>query len=120
MHQGIFILIELLSQTMGEYWSVEKMAAVANLSPSRLKQVFKKVMGMTPKAYLLNIRIEKAYEYFSDPFCLLHVSEIGVLVGLTDERHFTRAFKKKFGLTPTQCRLEAYEKYQANFKNGQE
>ena len=119
MDGRIFQIIELLSQTLGDSWSVERMAAVAAVSPSRFKHLFKKMVGMPPMAYLLKIRLEAAYDYLTDPLCFLQIQEIRIKCGLKDDSHFTHDFKKKYGLTPTQCREQAAEIYQANFKNRQ-
>ena len=120
MGNRIFHIQQLLSQTLGEYWTVERMADIVGLSPDHFKYRFKKVVGISPMAYLLNLRLEKAHEYLSDPLCFLQIQEIRLPVGFTDDSHFTRNFKKKYGLAPTQCRLQACEKYQDDFKNSQE
>ena len=48
------------------------------------------------------MRINAAKEYLTDP--LKGASEIASLVGYDSAGYFTRAFKKRTGLTPTEYR----------------
>ena len=120
MDRRIFHIQQQLYQNLGHSWSVEEMADSVKLSATRFKQLFKKEIGVSPKAYLLEIRLEKAHEFLMDPQRFLQIQEIGVICGLTNDSHFTRDFKRKFGLTPTQCRQQASEIHQSNSPNGQE
>jgi transcriptional regulator GlxA family with amidase domain len=55
-------------------------------------------MGMAPKQYLKNLRLERAKELEETTF--LRVKEIMSAVGINDESHFARDFKAKYGETP--------------------
>lgn len=57
-------------------------------------------------AYLNELRLEKARELLEDERCFLQIKEIGHQVGLVNDSHFTRDFKKKYGLTPTEYRKQ--------------
>jgi two-component system response regulator YesN len=82
--------------------SINEMAALVNLSYSRLEHLFKAEMGITLSSYLKNIRIEKARELLETTF--LTNQQIMAKVGLSDESHFVRDFKKAYGLRPRQYR----------------
>lgn len=82
--------------------SVNDMATLVNLSYSRLQHLFKAEMGVTFTSYLKNIRIEKARELLETTF--LTNQQIMTKVGLSDESHFVRDFKKVYGLRPRQYR----------------
>ena len=120
MDGRIFYIKNQLSQNLGYSWSVQEMADSVKLSLPRFKQLFKEKVGISPMAYLLEIRLEKAHELLSDPECFLQIQEIGVICGLTNDSHFTRDFKRKFGETPSQCREQASEIHQSNSPDGQE
>lgn len=55
--------------------------------------------------YLKNLRMQKAGELLETTS--LSVKEVGAAVGMLDQSHFVRAFKKSYGLTPSQYRDKA-------------
>ena len=83
--------------------SLSEMAQVVNLSPSRLRYLFKKEMGVAPGHYLKRFRLGLAKELLETSF--LSVKEIISRIGVSDPSHFVREFKKAYGLTPAQYRL---------------
>ena len=83
--------------------SLSEMAQVVNLSPSRLRYLFKKETGVAPGHYLRAFRLEQAKELLETTF--LSVKEIIRSIGVNDQSHFIREFKKSYGLTPAQYRM---------------
>ena len=83
--------------------SLNEMAQVVNLSASRLRYLFKKETGVAPGHYLKTFRLEQAKELLETTF--LSVKEIIRSIGVNDQSHFIREFKKAYGLTPAQYRL---------------
>lgn len=71
-------------------------------------------------AYLNDLRLSKAREMLADSTCFMQVKEIGVEVGLIDESHFAREFKKKYGATPTDFRNQSWQISQSDAPDGQE
>ena len=68
-----------------------------------ISKIFKSETGDTPIRHLINIRLEKAKELLSAG-CPDSVQEVAALVGYDDAYHFSKLFKKRFGITPTQAR----------------
>lgn len=95
-------MVELMRGDLGRALSLEALAHAVNLSPSRLHNVFKNETGVSPARYLKTLRLERAKELLAESF--LSVKEIRVCVGIGDESHFVRDFRKAYGLTPTQYR----------------
>ncbi|WP_167957914.1 AraC family transcriptional regulator [Anaerosporobacter faecicola] len=93
-------LLAYLRKSYQEKLTGEQIAKEMNMNFDYLNRIFKKQTGFTIFAYLLTIRINKAKEL------LLHGTmksyEIARVVGFRDEYHFSKAFKKSVGLTPTQ------------------
>lgn len=70
------------------------------ISEIYLRKLFKTQYGITPKQYLIDIRIKKAYQLLTDTdFTVTAISE---QCGFTSVYHFCRAFKEKTGFTPTE------------------
>jgi len=102
MDQRISKVVELMRGNLYQELSLEALAQAVNLSPSRLHNVFKSETGMSPARYLKTLRLERAKELLEASF--LSVKEIRVKVGIGDESHFVRDFRKAYGLSPTQYR----------------
>jgi len=92
---------------------LSEMAQVVNLSPSRLRYLFKKETGTAPGHYLRTFRLERAKVLLETTF--LSVKEIIGSIGVNDQSHFIREFKKSYGLTPAQYRMSL-----ATVNNGSE
>ncbi|MEE1007193.1 MAG: AraC family transcriptional regulator, partial [Acutalibacteraceae bacterium] len=60
---------------------------------------FKLVTGLTPMNYIQILRLEAAKSKIAEGS--LKISEISALCGFKDASHFTRCFKKRYGMTPT-------------------
>ena len=88
--------------------TIEALAAVTNLSVSSFKREFKKVYNDSPANYLKNKKIEKAKELLlvSDQ----NISGIAYDCGFTSLAHFSKSFKEKFGVTPSQFKLNQKNK----------
>ena len=102
MDKRVAKVIELMRESSDGKMSPEELAQAVNLSPSRLHELFKCETGTSPVKYLKALRLEHARALLESTF--LSVKEIRARVGEGDESHFTRDFKRAFGVTPTQYR----------------
>lgn len=82
--------------------SIEELARLCNMSHSSFKREFKKEFDDTPSNYINSKRLEKAEELLS--ITENAISEIAYEVGFNDPLYFTRFFKTKTGLTPSEYR----------------
>ena len=62
-------------------------------------------MRVSPGSYIRDLRVKKARELLETTS--LSIKEIRLRVGMSDESHFTRYFKKAFGVTPSRHRAKA-------------
>lgn len=81
---------------------VDDLAAAAKLSPGHFRRAFSISFGMSPYAFVMQQRIERART-------LLLASEhemgdIAFACGLSDHAHFSRLFRRFVGTTPSQWR----------------
>lgn len=81
---------------------VEKLCAGAYVSVSTIQRAFERFFGISPGQYLIRERLRHALELLSESE--LSVKEISFACGFTDEKYFSRAFKKKYGYPPSQVR----------------
>ncbi len=82
--------------------SVKQISQEIGLCEGYFSHLFSAVMGVSPYAYMMMLRIEKAKELLlnTDRF----ISEISADVGWGDQSHFCRFFKKKVGMSPSEYR----------------
>lgn len=111
MDGRFFDLITEIAERLDHDWTVEEMAAKTGLSVSQFRSVFKQVTLLSPAAYLKDTRLHRANYLLETTYD--HIDQIGILVGMRDPSHFTRDFKQRFDLTPTECRRQYQEIRQA-------
>ena len=70
-----------------------------------LTRTFRIHYGVTVGAYLRNLRLEQAARALADSMST--IADIAAQAGFYDQSHFTRTFKRKFGLTPQEYRRAA-------------
>jgi len=81
--------------------SVEMIAQETHLSYIQFYRKFKSITGINAKEYIRTFRLKKATHILkNNPG--KSVSEVMYSVGFSSLSHFTSAFKKEFGMTPTQ------------------
>lgn len=79
--------------------SLDQIAENMYLSPFYISKLFKSETGDTPINYLISLRMEKAKELL-DQNSTLSVQEAAAAVGYEDAYHFSKLFKKYYGLSP--------------------
>jgi len=94
--------LDMLRQDFNRHWSADKVAYRLNLSPTHFRRMFKAETGVTLTVYLKSFRLEEARRLLSSSYLL--VKQIMFSVGMKNESHFVREFKKLYGLTPSQYR----------------
>jgi two-component system response regulator YesN len=100
----IDFLRDLLDQRIQHEWTLEEMASCINLSSSHFKRLFKLHAGSPPGEYLSSLRLERAREMLADSGNFLRIKEICFRVGITSESRFSRDFKKRHNMSPTEYR----------------
>ena len=84
--------------------SVEAIAAQLYVTPSQLRRKMNAITGISPKKYIMKVRMEMARELL-----LTHpeikIATIAERCGFTDHSHFIRLYKETYGTTPSLDRL---------------
>lgn len=100
-------MLEYVSQNYMDFnLSLSTVADELSLTPSYVTRYFKNKNGLPLMQYVSKIRIEKAKELLETTH--LSIKEIVEQVGFVDENNFSRAFRKREGVSPSQYRSNRY------------
>jgi AraC-like DNA-binding protein len=83
--------------------TVNDLAKLCNMSLSSFKRAFRNFFNDSPNNYINTKKINKAQELLQ--ISELNISDIAYETGFNDPLYFTRVFKKRVGLTPSEFRL---------------
>ncbi len=82
--------------------ALSELAVAVDLSPFYAARMFSRTIGLAPHAWRNQIRLNRAQT-------ALHqgqsVTDVAALLGFADQSHFTRHFKRAFGIAPGRWRL---------------
>lgn len=76
------------------------LAQQCNISEVYFRKIFTKQYKITPKKYIVDMRINKAKQLLTEG--ALKINAIAEHCGFSNQYHFCRTFKEKTGLTPTE------------------
>jgi AraC-like DNA-binding protein len=92
----------LMVEQIGLQVNMEDIARELNVGYSWFRKTFRTFTGLSPGEYQLQVRITRASEFLR---CSnLSISEIGALCGFESAYYFSRIFKKKTGVPPSEFR----------------
>ncbi len=83
--------------------SLQNVASILNYSDAYFCKIFKQCFGKGFVLYLSEYRIDKAKELMED--LSINIKDIGDRVGYKDPNYFTKVFKRKMEMTPSEYRL---------------
>ena len=96
-------IVNYFEDHYSEKISLDQIAENMYLSPFYISRIFKRETGDTPIRHLINIRLEKAKELLENGFDG-SIQEVAAEVGYDDVYHFSKLFKKRFGMPPSKIR----------------
>lgn len=92
--------------------TVTMMAEHIGLNPQYFSRLFKKVAGVSPKHYLMNLKLQTAQSLLIRTN--LSIKEIANNSYFKNEKLFLRQFRKSIGITPSQYRAQFSKIYHNN------
>lgn len=98
LHHARDVLLADLAQSP----SLEELARACGLNTFKLKQGFKQLFGSSVHALYQQERMRKAWQLITSG--QLSISEAGYVVGYTNLSHFSVAFRKEFGVLPSEIK----------------
>lgn len=94
--------IDYIREHFSSQVSVAELAAACNLSVSALERRFRKHLGKTPRQYITDVRLGHAQRLLVDTD--KPIGTIALETGFADHSHFTRAFRRHSGRSPSEVR----------------
>lgn len=92
-------ILEFLNENYMHEFSMEDLAHYTGRSLATFKRDFKKISDLTPEKWLIRKRLEVAYAKMKEGG--RKVVEVYAEVGFKNPSHFSTAFKKHYGISPT-------------------
>jgi AraC-like DNA-binding protein len=90
---------EMIQERYAETLHLEDLATVSGLTQFQLIGLFKRTVGITPHAYVTQVRLDAARQMLRRGRAIAHVA---AAVGFYDQSALTRHFKRCYGMTPSQ------------------
>ncbi|MEB4613757.1 helix-turn-helix transcriptional regulator [Leucobacter sp. M11] len=88
----------LLRSHLGRAWTVDDLAREVLISPSQLTRIFRADLGVSPAAYLRQVRVDRMAELLST--MTIGVSAAARQAGWSNTTVASRAFKERYGVSP--------------------
>lgn len=101
-HDQLQLARSIIESRLDQPFSLIELAREVGLNDSKLKRGFKEAFGDTVFGYLHDLKMVRAKEmlFARD----VSIQEVARLSGYKNQTHFTSAFKRKFGVTPSKLR----------------
>jgi AraC-like DNA-binding protein len=96
--------VHLIEQNYASDLTVSDIAAAVHVSPFHIARLFRRVLGVSPHQYLIQVRVNSARSLLTAGSGQRSLAEIAAAVGFADQSHLTRHFKRATGVTPSQFR----------------
>ena len=90
-------IIAIFHAHLEEDIGLSELATEFDCTPYHLIRFFKKAVGLSPHAYLVQLRLEEAKRLLNQGYSIV---DAALETGFTDQSHLTRHFKAKFGIPP--------------------
>jgi AraC family transcriptional regulator len=95
--------VGFIDANLGADLSLRVLAGQASMSPSTFAKLFKSSVGATLHSFVLSRRVRQAEILLTGEMPL---SEIALSVGFASQSHFTEAFRRRTGRTPSRARRQ--------------
>lgn len=103
MRSELKIICELAKKIVKDpaaEYTLAKLASQTGLSQAKLQEGFKLLYTRTVTEYIRHIRLEAARDYIRTTE--LNISQIVYTIGFSSRSYFSKIFKKKYGISPSE------------------
>jgi AraC-like DNA-binding protein len=95
--------IQYIQSNIQGNFNLKDLSNKSCMSATNFYRLFKRELGMSPIAYILNQKIKYAKSLLKEKG--MNISEVSYASGFDDANYFTRLFKKYEGVTPSQYQM---------------
>ncbi len=89
-----------IEKHIAQDFSLEEISAETGLTQAKLQEGFKLLYNKTVTEYIRNARLEVARDLIANSE--LNISEVVYSIGFTSRSYFSKIFKEKFGISPSE------------------
>jgi AraC-like DNA-binding protein len=100
---GLARSLALMQDDCAAELTLERLAAVAGLSPFHFLRRFKQRYHVTPHQMLMAVRLARAKQHLAAG---MRPADVAAAVGLADQPHLTRRFARMHGVTPARYQAQ--------------
>lgn len=100
---GVLPLLNHVTKRLKDNLTLDALAKKARRSPFHLHREFREVVGETPKQYTERLRLERSASMLACD-ASASVLDVALAVGYESHEVFTRAFRRRFGMSPREYR----------------
>ena len=94
-------IMKVVNENMSDSdFNVEKMCDEVGVSRTQLHRKLKEMTGVPTSEFLRNIRLNEAARLIREH--KINITQVSYMVGFANNSHFSTAFKKYFGMSPTE------------------
>ena len=94
-------IMKVVNENMGDSdFNVEKMCNEVGVSRTQLHRKLKEMTGVPTSEFLRNIRLNEAARLIRER--KINITQVSYMVGFANNSHFSTAFKKYFGMSPSE------------------
>jgi AraC family transcriptional regulator, transcriptional activator of the genes for pyochelin and ferripyochelin receptors len=98
----IFFAREYMMQHIDMPPSIPELSKIAGINEFKLKKGYKEMFGNTIFGHLAEVRLEQSLKALQEGE--KNIAEIAFALGYSSVQHFSAAFKKRFGMPPSQAK----------------
>ncbi|WP_410769721.1 helix-turn-helix domain-containing protein [Fontibacillus sp. BL9] len=95
-------VIQKMDSSLAQPWTLNQLAGLVHLSPSRFSALFSQIAGTSPMNYLVQLRLEYAVSLLEQEG--LSILEIAEASGFRNLSNFNRLFLHHVGISPSALR----------------
>jgi len=93
---------EKIISDLTKHHSIDELSYLSHMNRTKLQAGFKELFGVTIHDFIVEQRMNLAYKLLTESYAhYWNISEIAGKVGYQRSNHFSAAFKKRFGLSPS-------------------
>lgn len=97
-HKKLGQAIQLMRDHLEEPLSPSLVAEQVGLSTRQLERLFQRYLNTSPKTYMTTLRLDRARQLLQQTH--MRVIEVAIACGFASASHFSKLYRKQFGISP--------------------